>query len=62
MKRIKWPQDWNRPLSEEELEIAKRLDNAPDRSPELAPTPKSWHSAVTQKLRDEEVVSQPEEA
>ena len=27
---IKWPQDWNRPLSEEELEIAKRLDRAPD--------------------------------
>ena len=27
---IKWPCDWNRPLSEEELAIAKRLKRAPD--------------------------------
>ena len=27
---MKWPVDWNRPLSEEELEIAKRLKRAPD--------------------------------
>ena len=30
MNYIKWPQDWNRPLSEEELAIAKRLKLAPD--------------------------------
>lgn len=30
MSPIKWPCDWNRPLSKEELEIAKRLDRAPE--------------------------------
>ena len=29
MTPIKWPCDWNRPLSEEEREIVKRLDRAP---------------------------------
>ena len=29
MAGMKWPQDWNRPLSEEERAIAKRLDRAP---------------------------------
>jgi hypothetical protein len=26
---MRWPCDWNRPLSKEERAIAKRLDNAP---------------------------------
>jgi hypothetical protein len=28
-KYVKWPCDWNRPLSKEELAIARRLDRAP---------------------------------
>lgn len=28
---IKWPVDWNRPLSTEERAIAKRLANVPDK-------------------------------
>lgn len=29
MTPIKWPCDWNRPLSKEEREIARRIKNAP---------------------------------
>ena len=28
--RVIWPQDWNRPLSLEELRIGQRLETAPD--------------------------------
>ena len=30
--RVKWPQDYNRPLSKEEVSIAKRLQCAPERT------------------------------
>ena len=30
--RVKWPQDYNRPLSAEEVSIAKRLQCAPERT------------------------------
>ena len=31
-RSMKWPCDWNRPLSKEEREIAKRLQCAPERT------------------------------
>jgi hypothetical protein len=43
---------WNRPLSKEEMEIAKRLDMAPDAGhTRVAPTAKSWHSAIRQERK-----------
>jgi hypothetical protein len=38
MKPLKWPFDWNRPLSREERDIAKRLDRAPENEPLPSPT------------------------
>ena len=39
MNYIKWPCDWNRPLSKEELQIARRLGNAPDKTCWQIPIP-----------------------
>ena len=58
VKYIKWPCDWNRPLSREEREIAKRLDTAPDAGVVIAP--QSWVSALGGKKADETLL--PEEA
>lgn len=71
VKYIKWPIDWNRPLSREEREIAKRLDTAPDVAPtNWAPTricdarvavaSQSWHSAVSGKSKDEAALQREE--
>jgi hypothetical protein len=71
IKRIKWPIDWNRPLSREEREIAKRLDTAPDVSatngdasgvvaPRMAMAAQSWHSSVSGAGEDEAALQREE--
>jgi hypothetical protein len=49
IKRVKWPVDWNRPLSREEREVAKRLEMAPKEPFELPKPlqPQKWHNPVT---------------
>jgi hypothetical protein len=69
IERVKWPIDWNRPLSKEECEIAKRLDTAPDVSatngapsgvvaPSVAVASQSWHSALGGSVKDARVLQE----